>query len=130
MWSILFIITLTVAIAFIALAAMLQPKDRDLSNPANRRSHASKLPLLRRMTVLGLDPAALADAEPALFRCLKARCRGCESKARCARDLADDLAAYTNGWRAYCPNHAMLNLLGALRGSPLDLFRAAGPSTP
>jgi hypothetical protein len=68
--------------------------------------------LLRRMAVLDLDPKEVRAAEPATFRDLQRVCSMCESKRRCARDMARDctLAA----WRDYCPNAATLQALNAV----------------
>jgi Family of unknown function (DUF6455) len=129
MWLTLFIMTVVAAIVFSATAVILQPRRRSAPSPAdNRWSGASDLLLLRHMRFLDLDPAEVARAEPLLFRHLKARCRDCESKDRCARDLADHFAVEMRGdWRDYCPNRPMLNMLSTLRGCHFDLSRAAPP---
>jgi hypothetical protein len=68
--------------------------------------------LLRRMAALDLDPKEVTVAEPATFRDLQRVCSMCESKRRCARDMAGDctLAA----WPEYCPNTATLQALNAM----------------
>lgn len=72
--------------------------------------------LLRRMRALRLDPDETSRAEPALFRDLQRLCAMCESRGRCARDLAGKSAAPGNeDWRDYCPNVATLNMLSTLK---------------
>lgn len=64
-------------------------------------------PLARRMTALGLDPAAVARSEPGAFGDLCSRCAACRCLDRCARDLQRDPA----GPLRYCPNDGLLNFM-------------------
>jgi len=85
--------------------------------PAELRAVASRGPqaadlLLRRMAVLDLDPAEVAQVGPQTFRDLQRVCSLCESKRRCVRDFARDAAAPQ--WQDYCPNAATLMALDAL----------------
>ena len=68
--------------------------------------------LSRRMLVLQLDKDEIARVEPVTFRELQRLCASCESREQCEMGLADDFADV--GWRAYCPNAAILNALGEL----------------
>ncbi len=72
--------------------------------------------LLRRMGALRLDADEVRGSDPALFRDLQRLCAVCESRGRCARDLARESAgAGDEDWRDYCPNVATLNMLSALK---------------
>lgn len=65
--------------------------------------------LIRRMAVLGLDPAEVNRVEPATSNDLKKLCSLCGSKRRCERDLAKhpkDLV-----WTEYCLNTMTLAAL-------------------
>ena len=106
MWMILFALSVVAAIVFSAVAIMLQQRSRvhRWISGGNRRSD---LLLYRRMRLLDLDPAGIACAEPLSFWELEARCRTCNTKERCACDLADN----SRDWREYCPNGLMLDLL-------------------
>lgn len=87
---------------------------RHLSSPHPAQSDL----LARRMTGLHLDPEEFSRAEPTLFREFQRLCIACESKGRCARDLADEFADPAwQDWRDYCPNASMLSMLSTLRGS-------------
>jgi len=68
--------------------------------------------LLSRMAALDLDPKEVSRTEPRSFQDLQRVCSMCESKRRCARDLARDSA--TPAWKDYCPNAATLMALNAL----------------
>lgn len=71
-------------------------------------------PLLRRMAALGLDRNEISRTEPRTFKDLQRVCTMCESRRRCARDLARDSADQT--WNDYCPNAVTLIALNALQG--------------
>ena len=64
-------------------------------------------PLVRRMTALGLDVAAVARSEPGAFGDLRSRCAACRCLDRCARDLQLGPAVPLR----YCPNDGLLNFL-------------------
>ena len=81
----------------------------------SRGSQNELLP--RALRVRHLDPEAFARSQPLLFRQLLARCRLCNSKTRCERDLDCGSTA----WPLYCPNGPTLNMIGALQGSCLSI---------
>jgi hypothetical protein len=118
MWLTIFTITVVAAMGLGAAAFLLQPKHRRVSLPIPGEVRwAGDLPLLRRMRALDLVPHDVSRSEPALFRQLEARCRDCDSKERCLRDLRDGPAGdLRSGWREYCPNGAILNMLTTLQG--------------
>lgn len=66
--------------------------------------------LNKRLRRLGIDPAKLCAAEPAVAQDLARCCALCGSKSRCARDL--DRKADTADWRTYCPNEQTIGALG------------------
>jgi hypothetical protein len=68
--------------------------------------------LLRRMAALDLDRNEVSRTERRTFQDLQRVCTLCESRRRCARDLARDSA--DPAWRDYCPNGATLEALDAL----------------
>jgi uncharacterized protein DUF6455 len=77
--------------------------------------------LRRRMAALHVDPDELARSEPATFQELRRRCTACDSRGRCALDLADEPADPAwQAWRDYCPNATRLSVLSALRGCQPD----------
>jgi len=85
--------------------------------PAELRAIAKRGPeaadlLLRRMAALDLDPAEVSQVGPQTFRDLQRVCSLCESKRRCARDLARDSAM--PAWQDYCPNAQTLIALDVL----------------
>jgi len=112
MWTILFEFSVAAAIAF-SLASILVEHCRMPEDDC--RSDASALLLVRRMRLLDLDPAVVAQAEPLSFWELEAGCKACNSKERCACDVA----ANSHNWRNYCPNGLMLNLLRMFK-TPVD----------
>ncbi len=86
-------------------------------SPADLRAVAKQGPgaanlLLERMAALDLDPAEVAQVGPQTFRDLQRVCSLCESKRRCAQDLAHDAAAPQ--WQDYCPNAQTLMALDVL----------------
>jgi len=83
----------------------------DFGAPVSRSPDEANL-LGRRMVAVDLDPYELSLSEPALSRHLQRRCALCESRERCARDLAREAA--DPAWQEYCPNAATLNALRAL----------------
>jgi hypothetical protein len=68
---------------------------------------ADLLPQL--MQKLGLDPTAVAQAEPAVMRDLQRGCSFCSSHDRCSHDLARGASAAT--FRDYCLNAQTLDAL-------------------
>jgi uncharacterized protein YjiS (DUF1127 family) len=70
------------------------------------RSGSDQLMLPRMMAVLGLDPASVKRAEPALFSDLQRVCALCDEKTRCARAFAKGDAATT--YETFCPNASSL----------------------
>ena len=81
----------------------------DLRELAKHCSDAASL-LEHRLESLGLSAEELAHSSPAQLRDMERLCTLCESKGRCARDLATDPA--DPAWRQYCPNHETLVALG------------------
>jgi hypothetical protein len=73
-----------------------------------------------RMVAIDLDPYELTLSEPALTRHLQSRCMLCDSRGRCLQDFgckAGDPAWHDReGWREYCPNASLLDMLSALKG--------------
>jgi hypothetical protein len=119
MWTILFALSVAAAILFSVAAIMIQQRSRIRISGGDLRAGDSDLLLYRRMRLLDLDAAEIACAEPLSFWELEARCRTCNSRERCACDLADN----SRRWREYCPNALILDLL---RTSKMP-FRAATP---
>ena len=77
--------------------------------------------LRRRMAALHLEPGELARSEPATFAELQRLCTTCDSRGRCALDLADEFSDPAwQAWRDYCPNAKTLSLLSALQGCRSD----------
>jgi hypothetical protein len=91
--------------------------------PAARagRSRPGKIDSLlrQRIVALGLDPYELALSDPALLDHLDVQCSFCESRERCARDLAcgstTQVGRAPPDWRDYCENVGVLEMLEALR---------------
>ena len=121
MWLIPFALSVAAAIVFSVAAIVLQQRSpiHHWISGGSRRSGQSDLLLYRRMRLLDLDPAGIACAEPLSLWELEARCRTCNTKERCACDLADN----SRDWREYCPNGLMLDLLRRSK----TLFRSAAP---
>ena len=72
--------------------------------------------LERRMEALSLNPDEVAHIEPLTLRKLQHRCVKCESRERCALDLADEFAdPEWQCWRDYCPNAATITMLSTLQ---------------
>jgi hypothetical protein len=72
--------------------------------------------LNRRLAALGLDPHELAGLEPALVRDMQRLCIKCSSRSQCLEDFARHASDRTwDGWREYCPNQAVLNMLATLQ---------------
>lgn len=78
--------------------------------------------LFRRMALIQIDRAELAEADPLLFCELQGICTLCRSKNRCIAELDKPDADDPNRWHAYCPNAAALAALGTERNCGL-----AGP---
>jgi hypothetical protein len=79
-----------------------------LTPPANNAGTTGADLLLRRLTVLGLSPTALAQTEPKILHNLQRRCACCEHRDRCVislssggRSLLDELLSeFGNAQRA------------------------------
>ena len=85
-----------------------QPFDDQGSNNA--------LLLERRMAALRLNIDEWRQSEPTMLDELQRLCLACESRHRCALDLATYSDDPTwRDWQDYCPNVAELNMLGALQ---------------
>ncbi len=72
--------------------------------------------LRRRMVALHLEPHEFARCESTKFHELMTLCTTCDSRGRCALDLADEFAdpGWQN-WRDYCPNATTLSVLSTLQ---------------
>ncbi len=81
--------------------------------------------LLRRMVALHIDQNEVFQTEPGTFRDLQRVCTLCESRRRCARDLARDSTDPV--WEDYCPNIATLKMLNAMPWAA-DCLRTRGSS--
>lgn len=82
--------------------------------PAELRVIAAKRPdaadlLPQRLAALQLDAGKIAFTEGAVLRDLQRVCTACDSKGRCARDLACNPSS--SDWRDYCPNSDTLSSL-------------------
>jgi hypothetical protein len=91
---------------------------RDLAMPVSElrilaRAGAEGADLLRRrMAALDLDQDEVSRVEPVALQDLQRLCTKCDSRRRCARDLARDCA--DPKWEDYCPNAETLKALNAL----------------
>jgi hypothetical protein len=83
----------------------------ELRRLVRRGPEAANL-LLCRMAALDLDRDEVSRTEHRSFQDLRRVCSLCESRKRCARDLARDSA--NPGWQDYCPNAATLMALNVL----------------
>jgi hypothetical protein len=90
--------------------------------------------LRRRMLSLELDPYELALSDPALLRHLQRCCSLCESREDCASDLArastDRSWQDRDGWRDYCENGLVLEMLMALQSRSKAAPKYQFPYTP
>jgi len=77
-----------------------------------KRGPDSENLLVRRMAALDLDAKEVAAIELAAFRDLQRVCTMCESRGRCARELARNPSSPS--WEEHCPNVETLKALGAL----------------
>jgi hypothetical protein len=77
----------------------------DLRELARHCSDAADL-LDRRLDALGMKASELVHTAPAQLREMERLCTMCQSKGRCARDLATDPSDPV--WRQYCPNEQTL----------------------
>jgi hypothetical protein len=77
----------------------------DLRELAHHCSDAADL-LEKRLGALGLTSAALVKTAPAELRDMERLCTLCQTKGRCARDLAAD--PDDPAWRQYCLNEQTL----------------------
>jgi Family of unknown function (DUF6455) len=95
--------------------------------PAELRVLAAKRPdsadlLHRRLALLRLDADYIAVADGvAVVRDLQRVCTACDSKARCARDLAAHPS--TANWQDYCPNADTLEALATEANDEKALVR-------
>src|SRR4051794_8256008 len=83
-------------------------RTRRLARTRRHYTNAAEL-LEKRLHALGLSSAELAQTAQAELRDMERLCTLCQSKRRCARDLAnnpDDPA-----WHRYCPNEQTLTSL-------------------
>jgi hypothetical protein len=83
----------------------------EIRKMVSRGPRAAEL-LLRRMVDLDLDRNEVSRTEPRVFQDLQRVCTLCESRRRCARDIARDSADPV--WQDYCPNATTLMALNAL----------------
>ncbi len=65
--------------------------------------------LQEMLKALGVDPAALAQQDPAVMRDMQRLCIGCGYKRQCEHDLADGKLA--DNYHDYCPNTYTLEML-------------------
>jgi hypothetical protein len=73
--------------------------------------------LFRRLEMLHIDWAVLAEEDPLLFREIQGYCTLCESRRRCLMNLANELAdPGWEDWQDYCPNARTLSVLATLQG--------------
>lgn len=68
--------------------------------------------LLDRMAALDLDRNEVSQTQGRTFQDLQRVCMMCESRRRCAQDLARDSEA--TAWKDYCPNATTLMALNSL----------------
>ena len=80
--------------------------------------------LFRRMALNQVDRAEVEENDPLLFFELQGICTLCRSKEQCVVDLGNEAVDDSSeGWREYCPNGLMLDLLRRSK----TLFRSAAP---
>ena len=85
-------------------------------SPATPRYACDAGLLFRCMDMLQIDRQELAGYDPLTFRELQGICTLCRSKQECVEDLAGEFADVNWGrWWMYCPNAAMLTLIGAMQ---------------
>ena len=82
--------------------------------PTELRALAAKGPgsadLLEKMLIaLGVDPAAIAQSNPAVMRDLQRLCVACGQKGRCQHELIEGTAA--EHFHEFCPNAFTLDAL-------------------
>ena len=83
----------------------------ELRSLVARGPEAAEL-LMHRMAALDLDPEEVSRVQGPTFQDLQRVCTMCESRRRCARDLAHDAAGPQ--WKDYCPNAGTLLALDAM----------------
>jgi len=72
--------------------------------------------LFRCMNMLQVEKCDLAADDPLLFRELQGRCSLCRRKRECVQDFAHPFDHDRwERWQEYCPNSAMLTLIGAIQ---------------
>ena len=82
----------------------------ELQALARRGGDAAEL-LPRRMAVLRLDPKKIGRTDGRVLQDLQRVCALCDSKRRCAKDLAHKPRDAV--WEQYCPNSGTLGALQA-----------------
>ena len=83
--------------------------------PAPPRCFFDASLLFRCMDMLRIDRRQLAGDDPLLFCELQGVCTLCRSKEECAQDLAAEFGDVRwDEWWLYCPNSAMLTMIGAV----------------
>ena len=92
------------------MARDLALSPRDLRQVTALGADAARL-LPRRMAALDLDFDEVSRTQPHVMWDLQQLCTLCDSKKRCARDLATN--PDSPGWRDYCPNEDTLTALKA-----------------
>jgi hypothetical protein len=83
----------------------------ELRAVASRGPESADL-LLDHMAALDLDRNEVSQTQGRTFQDLQRVCMMCESRRRCARDLARDSEA--PAWKDYCPNATTLLALDSL----------------
>jgi hypothetical protein len=77
--------------------------------------------------MLQIEPDDFAHANPAIMSQLTICCMQCGSAAECVRDLSDPWTDPSGeAWRDYCPNAAMLRMIGTLRVVGMPSLSEAG----
>lgn len=81
------------------------------------RAPGSDEPLLARSCErLGLEPALIDDADPALRHALEYICATCQHRRWCARSQTRELPV--SEWRAFCPNAEAIERLSSGTTAP------------
>lgn len=90
------------------MAGDLNLSEAELRAMAGKGRDAAKQ-LTQLLVALKVDPAALANAEPAVMHDLQRVCSGCSSKKRCAHDLED--GTMVEHFPEFCPNAYTLTMI-------------------
>ena len=94
------------------IAHDLRMSPRELVTLASKGLHAAEQ-LPRMLLALGVDPAKLANDDPALMGDMRRSCITCGYKGRCEHEFAAGTAA--RHYQAFCPNALSLDALFADR---------------